>query len=357
MADRKLKAGVIGYGTSAKVFHIPFIVASPHFVLHAIVQRSMTNQDDARVNFADIKVYRSVEDFLEDREVDVVVVATGPESHFTLTKLALEAGKHVVVEKPFVPTSAEADQLIALAKRHQRVLTVYQNRRWDADFLTVLEILDQRMLGNIAEWESHFDMYMPNLLGTSENEDPPPGSGVLYGLGVHLIDQVVFALGMPQSVTGIGGWKGAKPASKTETSCTILLQYETGLLVTLKGNVVSTETEQLRFWIRGDGGSYKKHYLDIQEDQLVSGRKPSDGSFGVDPESRYGAIVSVIGGKLVRRSFPTCKPPTYGEFYNLLARSIFGQGDVPVKATDARNVIRIIELAIKSCNEGRKLSL
>ncbi|KAK9311004.1 NAD binding Rossmann fold oxidoreductase [Lipomyces starkeyi] len=356
MEDRKLKAGVIGYGTSAKVFHIPFILASPYFVLHAIVQRSITNQGDARVNFPDIKVYRSVEDFLEDKELDVVVVATGPESHFALTKLALEAGKHVVVEKPFVPTSAEADQLIALAKIHQRVLTVYQNRRWDADFLTVLEIFDQKLLGNVAEWESHFDLYMPNLVGAPENgnEDPPPGSGVLYGLGVHLVDQVVLALGMPQSVTGIAGWKGS---TKIETSCTILLHYETGLLVTLKGSVVSTETEQLRYWIRGDEGSYKKHYLDIQEDQLVSGCKPGDGSFGVDPDSRYGAIVSAIDGRLVKRSFRTCKPPTYVEFYNLLAKSILGQGDVPVKAEDARNVIRIIELAIKSCNEGRKLSL
>ena len=208
----------------------------------------------------DIKGYRSSEEMVRDSEVEVVVVTTAPTSHFELGKLALEHGKHLIVEKPFTPSSEEASELIAISKKHDRLLTVYQNRRWDTDFLTLSKLLEQRSLGRVVEFETHFDRHRP------EAPDPAstwkakllPGGGAVYDLGTHLIDQVVVTFGLPEKITGFVGSQREHNPGEVEDSCTLLLRYTSGLLATVKAAVVSPEEHQLRFWVRGDQGSYKK---------------------------------------------------------------------------------------------------
>ena len=197
---------------------------------------------------------------VQDSEVEVVVITTAPTSHFELGKLALEYGKHVVVEKPFTPFSKEASELIAIAKKHDRLLTVYQNRRWDTDFLTLSKLLGQRTLGRVVEFETHFDRHRPDAPNPASSWKAKflPGGGAVYDLGTHLVDQAVLAFGLPDKITGFVGSQREHNPGEVEDSCTVLLQYDSGLLATVKVAVVSPEESQLRFWVRGDKGSYKK---------------------------------------------------------------------------------------------------
>ena len=195
-----------------------------------------------------------------DPEIEVVVVTTVPTSHFELSKLALEHGKHVIVEKPFTPSSKEASELIAISKKHDRLLTVYQNRRWDSDFLTLSRLLEHKVLGRLVEFETHFDRYRPQAPDPASTWKAKllPGGGALYDLGTHLIDQVVVACGLPDKITGFAGSQREHNPGEVEDSCTVLLHYASGLLATVKAAVVSPEERQLRYWVRGDTGSYKK---------------------------------------------------------------------------------------------------
>lgn len=197
---------------------------------------------------------------VKDPAIDVVVVTTTPETHFSLCKLALENLKHVIVEKPYTPTSREASELITIAEKHQRLLTVYQNRRWDTDFLTLLELLKKGTLGRIAEFETHFDRHRPEVpAGGGWKTKPLPGGGAIYDLGTHLVDQVYTTFGMPETITGFVGSQRENGPEGVEDSCTVLLHYhEKGVLATVKAGVVSPEVEQLRYWVRGTKGSYKK---------------------------------------------------------------------------------------------------
>lgn len=241
------------------MFHIPLIQSARHLKLYAVVQRTPKANDDAEKDHPGIKSYRSSEEMVQDPEVEVVVITTTPASHFELGKLALEHGKHVIVEKPFTPSSKEARELIAIAKKQDRLLTVYQNRRWDTDFLTLSKLLEHNTLGRVVEFETHFDRYRP------EAPDPEstwkakslPGGGAVYDLGTHLIDQVVISFGLPDKITGFVGSQREHNPGEVEDSCTVLLHYS-GLLATVKAAVVSPEENQLRYWVRGTKGSYKK---------------------------------------------------------------------------------------------------
>lgn len=245
----------------AQVFHIPLILAVPAFKLYGIVQRSPKPSDDASKDHPGTKSWRSVDEMYSDSAVDVVVVTTIPETHFDFTKRALESGKHVVVEKPFVPTSKEADELIAIAKKSGKLLTVYQNRRWDSDYLTLSSILNEGTLGDLAEFETHFDRHRPGAPPDTSREAwkgaDLPGHGAAYDLGTHLIDQVYHSFGAPKRVTGFIGDQRRGKKGGSPDSCTVLMHYD-GMLVTVKAGIISPEVEQLRYWVRGTKGSFKK---------------------------------------------------------------------------------------------------
>ncbi|KAL2219945.1 putative NAD binding Rossmann fold oxidoreductase [Thermoascus aurantiacus ATCC 26904] len=357
MASKTWNVGVVGYGFSAKIFQIPFINDVPEFRLYAVVQRHPKAGDDAAMDFPGVRSYRSTEEMVQDPGVDVVVITTAPDSHYELTRLALEAGKHVVCEKPFVPTQKEADELIALAKKQNKLLSVYQNRRWDADFVTLSKLVKNGSLGRIVEYETHFDRHRPEAPPESWKTKVMPGGGAIYDLGTHLIDQAVHLLGKPDRVTGFVGSQRAHNPTGFDDSFTVLLHYNSGLLVTAKCAVVSPEENQLRFWVRGDKGSFKKYHLDIQEDQLKAGLRPGDHGYAQEPSDRYGTLTTIKDGKPVAEVVPTVEPPTYSEYYRKLARALAGEGPVPVDPADASFVLRIIELAKESSRLGKTLDI
>lgn len=257
MSSKTFNVAVVGYGLSAKVFHIPLILAVPDFKLYGIVQRSPKPNDDASKDHPGVKLYRSVDEVYQDPDVDVVVITSIPGTHYDMCKRALEAGKNVVVEKPFVPTAQEADELCRIAKENSKLLTVYQNRRWDSDYVTLRQIMEKGLLGDIAEFETHFDRHRPEPPADTWKAVDAPGHGSIYDLGTHLIDQVYHSFGMPQSVTGFITTQRRGVQDGSHDSHTVILHYNK-MLVTVKAGVVSPEVEQLRYWVRGTKGCFKK---------------------------------------------------------------------------------------------------
>ncbi|CAK47149.1 hypothetical protein ASPNIDRAFT_54874 [Aspergillus niger ATCC 1015] len=360
MASKTWNVGIVGYGFSAKTFHIPFIQEVPQFKIAAVVQRTPKPDDDAEKDHPGIKSYRTTEEMVKDEGLQVVVITTAPDSHYALAKLALENGKHVVCEKPFTPTTQEADELVALAKKQNKLLAVYQNRRWDADFVTLSKLVKNGSLGRVVEFETHFDRHRPQEPSPDVSKwknKVIPGGSAIYDLGAHLLDQAVHLLGKPERVTGFIGSQREVNTSGFEDSFTVLLHYPKGVLVTAKAGVVSPEEEQLRFWVRGEKGSFKKFHLDVQEEQLKAGVKPGDSGYGREPSERYGTLTTIQDGKPVKEVMPTVEPPTWTEYYRKLARALGGEGDLPASGAEAREVIRLIELAQESSKQGKTLDV
>jgi predicted dehydrogenase len=345
---------------SAKVFHIPLVLTTPSFKLHAIVQRTPKANDNASVDHPNVQIYNSADKMFADASIDVIVVTTTPDTHFSFTKTALEAGKHVIVEKPFVPTSAEAEQLVEISKRTGKLICVYQNRRWDSDFLTVKSLIKEGTIGRVVEFETHFDRYKPVRPDTWKGTlTMAQAGGVVYDLGTHLIDQAYVLFGLPKTVTGIFS-NSRNDGNEEPDSFTALLGYGNGgPLVTAKAGVLCVETEQLRYWVRGDKGSFKKFHLDNQEDQLKEGKRPGDEGFAVEPTERSGTLVTIQGDKPRASTLPNIPPETYGALYAGFAKAISGGGEsaVPVKATEARDVLRIIEAIKESAASGKTILL
>jgi len=265
-----------------------------------------------------------------------------------------------MVEKPFVPTSAEAQQLIDISSKTGKLICVYQNRRWDTDFLTVRKLMSDGKLGRVVEFETHFDRYKavrPETWKGTLGMDQ--AGGVIYDLGTHLIDQAFVLFGVPKSVTA--NFANQRNDGEAEPdSFTVLLNYGVGgPLVTAKAGVISIETEQLRYWVRGTEGTFKKFHLDVQEDQLKAGQKPGDKGFGIESEDHSGKLVMLEGETPKQSVFKNVEPETYGKLYEGFSKAIEGGGEkgIPVKASEARDVLKIIEAARESAKSGKTVSL
>lgn len=301
MASQSWNVGVVGYGLSAKIFHIPFVKEVPELKLYAVVQRTPKPDDDAEKDHPGIKSYRSTEDMVKDAAVDVVIITTAPDSHYQLTKLALESGKHGTFSRlykyykaqntnyiysglrktiyPNLPRSRRSQRhrkspeqavsrlpksvphLHPSSQFHISTINKPPDRRWDADFVTLTKLIKSNVLGRVVEYESHFDRHRPQEPAADASKwknKVIPGGSAIYDLGTHLLDQAVHLLGKPDRVTAFIGSQRQVNTSGFEDSFTVLLHYNSGLMVTAKAGVVSPEEEQLRFWVKGEEGSFKK---------------------------------------------------------------------------------------------------
>ncbi|KAJ5919355.1 NAD binding Rossmann fold oxidoreductase [Penicillium verhagenii] len=361
MTSKTWKVGIVGYGLSAKVFHIPFINALPEFTLYAIVQRNPREGNDAAKDFPTVKCFRDQEDLFQDSMVDVVVISTPTDSHFPLVKSALLAQKHVVCEKPFTRTASEADELVALADAEQKLLTVFHNRRWDTDFVTLVELMNNGALGQVTEYETRFEF--PHIKQAVQNLPivtiANAQINAVYDLGTHLLDQAVQIFGFPQRVTGfIGDQTQEEGSSESNNIFTVLMHYENDVLVTAKAGRISPDEKPLRFSVGGDKGSFKKFYMDIQKEHIMVGKFPGDAGFGLEPVERYEILPAEKNdGSVYQEMIKTVqRPPTWAEYYRKLAYALSGQGAVPVSGAEARDIIRIIELALQSSKLGESLA-
>ena len=344
-----VKTALCSFGMSGRVFHAPFLHLNPGFELYAVWERS---KELSAAIYPNVKVYRSFEDILADKDIELVVVNTPNYTHYEYTKAVLNAGKHVVVEKPFTVTVEEGEDLARLAEAKGLKLSVFQSRRYDSDSKTVQQIVDQGVLGHIVEAEIHYDRYTTALSPKVHKETPGPGRGLLYDLGSHLLDNVLQFFGKPTAVFADIGI--IRPISKVDDYMELLLFYPSrrNLRVRLKSSYLVREPIPA-FSIYGDLGTFLKPKGDPQEQRLLAGAMPEGADWGVEPESSKGLLHTEKDGKVVREYIPSLKG-NYGEFYDLLYAALREGGPLPVSAREGIDIIRIIDAAYKS-NEEKKV--
>ncbi|KAF4445758.1 hypothetical protein F53441_10507 [Fusarium austroafricanum] len=369
-----IKVGIIGYGKSAKTFHLPFITAIPDYEVYAILQRAEAPADPSSaakgshctVDFPKAKHYRTADEFFADKEIQFVVVASRNDTHASFAEKALLSGKHVIVDKPFAGSSEEADKVIKISEEKGLILTCYQNRRWDAHFQTLRHLIEKGALGDIKEAELHYDFESPDWMYT-KGAKHTPGSGMAFNLGTHSLDQALVLFGRPKSVTGFFRVQRDED-SDIEDSFTIILQYDGSqkdLLVTVKTSVITPMAQQLKDLVRGTKGSFIKFQQRstcTQEEQSAAGLKPLDEGFGVEPEKLAGTLTTYeeFDGKVQKYDPETKKytgqyPSFVGRWmgiYENVADAINGKAELEVKPRQSRDGLRIIELARESHEKG-----
>jgi scyllo-inositol 2-dehydrogenase (NADP+) len=352
MAMLPINTALCSFGMSGRLFHAPFLHLDPGFSLYSVLERS---KDLASALYPGILVRRSLEELLDDDAVELVIVNTPSYTHFELAKKALKAGKHVVVEKPFTATAKEAEELASLAQHNGKILTVFQNRRYDSDFRTVKKILAEGWLGPIVEAEIHYDRYNPVLSPKLHKETPGPAVGVVYDLGSHLIDQGLQLFGMPRALFADLGM--TRPGSRVEDYMELLFFYPGDLRVRLKAGYFVREAFP-SYTMHGTRGSFLKTRADIQERELLAGHQPGGEDWGKEPDSERGLLHTEKDGKLIRETVPTLQG-NYGEYYKRLYEAIRmpGEKQPPVTPEEGIMTIRIIETAYRSHEEKRVIEL
>ncbi len=341
-----IHVGLVGYGLAGSVFHAPLIQYLPELALKTIV-----SSDPAKVHrtYPDVSVVSTLDALLIDEDISLVVISTPNETHYALAKQALEAGKHVVVDKPFVVSSAQADELINVAHMHNVLLSVYQNRRWDNDFLTIRHLIETGVLGDVSTYEAHYDRYRP-VVRDRWREQAVSGSGTLYDLGSHLIDQALVLFGVPGTV-----WadiRAQRTGAKTDDYFHLVLGYPQRIAILHSGCLVREPGPH--FQVHGSKGSFLKYGLDPQEDALKTGKLPDDHTWGRDEEAMYGELTTDVGDLPVKGRVQSL-PGHYDAFYQGMVEAITGGKPVPVLPEEARNTIRVIEAAQRSHHEQRTI--
>ncbi len=341
--NKKINTALVGFGMSGEYFHAPFLDANPNFNLKKVVER---HGERSKQLYPYVQVVKDFSEVLTDKEIDLVIVNTPNHLHYEMAKQALLAGKNVVVEKPFTVKTSEAAKLIKIASEQRKILTVYQNRRWDGDFLTVKKIVAEKLLGELVEFESHFDRFRNFIKPNSWKEETLPGTGLLYDIASHLIDQSVCLFGKPDSL--YADLRIQRPEGKIIDNFELILNYGK-LKVTLKSNYLS-KIPLPRFTLHGTEGSFIKSGLDPQEDTLkLTGYKNSK-EWGREPEEFWGTIDTTINGKNIKEKVETI-PGSYQSFFENLYEAIADGKELGVKPEEALTTIRIIELAEESNNK------
>jgi scyllo-inositol 2-dehydrogenase (NADP+) len=349
MSNHPINTALCSFGMSGWVFHAPFIHLHPGFNLYAVWERS---KNLAQQKYPGIVTYRTLEEMLADEQIELVVVNTPNATHYEYAKKALLAGKHVIIEKPFTVNSDEALELIALASQQHKKLSVYHNRRYDSDFRTVKKILTEGWIGPVVEAEIHYDRYREELSPKVHKEVPGPGTGALYDLGSHLVDQALQLFGPPEAV--FADIMIMRPVSKVDDYFELLLYYPHSR-VRLKSSYMVRESLP-GYVIHGAKGSFIKARTDVQETMLQAGELPSRADWGREPESERGLLHTEKDGQVIRQQFPSVNGH-YGDYYEEMYQSIRNNQPVPVSGADGLAVVQIIEAAFESSKSGRIVKL
>jgi predicted dehydrogenase len=338
-AGTPIRVALIGYGLAGASFHSPFIATTPSMALRAIVTRDPERRARAARDHPQARLVDDAEALWKDAaDFDLVVVATPNRTHVPLARAALEAGLPVVVDKPFAPTAAEGEALIAEARRRGLPLTVYHNRRWDGDFITLRRLVADGSLGTVFRFESRFDRWRPTPKGNwRERGDPAEAGGILYDLGSHLIDQALVLLGPVTSV--YAELDRRRGGAEADDDSFLALAHTSGARSHLGMSAVAAQTI-VRLRVLGSRAAYVKHGLDVQEEALRRGERPDRPGWGEEPPERWGSL----GAADDVRPVPTVRGE-YPAFYAGVARALREGGPMPVDPEDALAGLRIIEAA------------
>jgi predicted dehydrogenase len=342
----QLNVALIGYGMAAKVFHAPLISSVSELRLSHIVS---SKPDVVKQDWPDVTVVASPADAFSNPEVDLIVVATPNDSHFDLAQRGLAAGKHVVVDKPFTTTVAEASELAALAKKPGRVLSVFHNRRWDGDFLTLRALISEGRLGEVMHFESHYDRYRP-LVRKRWREQPGPASGIWYDLGPHLVDQALQLFGTPEGIRA--DLEMQREGSETVDYFHVLLRYGRARAILHASSLVRGDLP--RFIVHGRVASYVKYGMDSQEETLKRGERPGGANWRVDP--RDGSLIQRENDVDTGVTVPTV-PGNYCGYYEAVRDAILRGTVNPAPPEYSVLVMRVLEAGAESAATGREIAL
>lgn len=339
------RAGLIGFGLAGRYFHAPLLRAAGFQVAAVVTSRT----DAVREYLGDADVVSSVDELLARKDIDLIAIASPSPVHAAQAAAALEAGKHVVVDKPFSATAAEATDLGQLAERRGRKIAVFHNRRWDSDFLTLRRLIAEDRLGAINSCHVRWDRFRPQVTDRWRERNEP-ATGSLYDLGSHLIDQILVLFGEPE-------WLYANVFTQRENSAIVdgfeILMGKGATRFTLGVSSICADGGY-RYRVNGSRASFLKPGLDPQEDQLRAGMEPGERFFGVEPTEQWGTLVDGATGQ---REVITPETGRWLTFYEGMRRAIEQDQPVPVSAGDAYATIRVIEAALTSSAMGCRIDL
>jgi predicted dehydrogenase len=335
-----IRVGVVGYGIAAQVMHLPFLSTMKEYQVVSILERHASL---SREKYPITNLVRTIDEMVSDPNVDLVVITTPNDTHFPYTQKALHAGKHVVLEKPFTINTDDARQLINLSKKSKGQLSVFQNRRYVSDFLTVKKIIRENMLGEIVEYEAHYDRYRPERKPNAWREKDIPGSGILFDLGAHLIDQALYLFGIPKTIDADVRFQ--RPHALVDDYFDLRMDYGFSKVILKSGMLVREPGP--RFMVNGRLGTFLKSGEDVQEAALKQGVLPVSPDWGKDPEEFWGLLHTELNGKIIREKFPSI-PGGFGLYYKNLYRTLAEGAPLREKPEHGYNSIRMVELALES---------
>jgi scyllo-inositol 2-dehydrogenase (NADP+) len=341
-----INVGIIGFGLSGKVFHSSLIRFNKDYHIKKIFS---SRKEEINRFLPGIEVVTEVDDIFEDKNIDLIVICGPNSTHFDHCKRALIKGKHVVVEKPFVTSSTDGKELILIANKKGKLLSVFHNRRWDSDFLTIVDLIKSERLGEIKQFESNFDRWRPHIRADRWKESPGNGTGILFDLGSHLIDQALCVFGRPDSI--LGDVVDQKGNQGVDDYFHLILKYN-NMRVILHSTSFSRETP--RFQVFGKKGTFIKYGFDPQESSLVKEEDPGSENFGEESSDSFGKLTLHYNESSVSETYPSLQG-CYNSFYREIAKAIKSENlDLnPVSPESALNVIKLIE-AIKISSQEKK---
>jgi len=339
--SKPIVTAIASFGMSGVVYHGPSLKILPQqFTIHKILERT---KNVSAERYPEATIVRSYDEILNDPEVELVIVNTPDFLHFDMAKRAIEAGKHIVVEKPFTKTSDDAKELIALARKNGVIMTVYQNRRFDNGFRTVKKILAEKLLGRLVEYEVHYDRYRNFIQEGSWKEDGDERTGVLFNLGSHIVDQALVLFGAPNAVTA--HLNVLRTGGRTTDNFDIRLHYNQFSAILRTSYLVRELGPQ--FILHGTEGSFTKMGSDPQEEMLKIHHLPNEPKWGEDPQSDWGLLNTSINGLHFHGKIETI-PGNYADFYANLYGAIREGKELIVKPEEALRTIRVLEACLES---------
>jgi predicted dehydrogenase len=336
-----IEVGLVGFGLAGRAFHAPVIRAVPGLHLAAVLQRSGT---EAAEKYPDVRIVRSMDELLAMPEIRLVVIATPNETHYPFARQCLEAGRDVLVDKPFTTTLGQAVSLVQIAKGANRLLTVYQNRRYDGDFQAIRQLVAARTLGRIVRFETTYDRFRPQLKPGAWREAPRPGSGILFDIAPHLIDHALVLFGSPEAMTA--DVRTEREGAGADDAFDITLHYPGGMRAVLRSSILAAAPRP-RFVLFGTQGSFVKLAFDPQEMNLRRGYIPQGRPWGYEPEENWGVLTVPAGESFERRRIPSVNCD-YRDYYANLRDAILGRAELAVTPEYALDVMRMLELARES---------
>ena len=337
-----IRVGLIGFGFVSKTFHVPLLLATDGYKITVV---SSSHPADVQAVLPDSEVVSDPKALATHTDLDLVVIASPNETHAPLAETAMRAGRNVVVDKPFTITVAEARHLAAVARDKKVLLSVFQNRRWDSDFLTIQDAIRRDLTGRVVLFESRIDRYRPDVRDRWR-EVPGPGAGLLYDLGPHLIDQTLLLFGIPDSVQATLAKQ--RRGARTDDCFQLVLRYGEMVATLGAGSLVSGGSA--RFSVHGDRASVVKQKPDLQEDQLRAGLVPGSQDWGLDPDD----AVLYIGATGDTRALKAARGDQRG-YYVALREALHGRAPNPVPPEQGATVMAVIEAAMRSDNDGRRV--